>query len=644
MCTKTYLLSKKETHCMGCKVGWTDAVCTELLGGFMHREYRIHTTKLLWEMEKARMPETMPSVERELKKRKMIKEYCDLSVEVQTARTTLRNIEKIQRQLKHNIEHGNIDGSSKEQMEKKKKEFIRACPVNDCAGFLSSQWKCGVCEIWVCKDCMEVKGKEKDTEHVCDENVLASAQLLKKETKPCPSCSAAIFKISGCDQMWCTQCQVAFSWRTGLKMTGTIHNPHFYQWQKQNGEARQNPGAIACGGLPDWGNFQRILANTKFAEFNDIGFGRYYVRHQAAFMAYLASKGFKKWGQKHSLRYVIPQTVPLDVKLHLDGVELGTPSFVLKAPTPVPGPTYKNTNKDYTIPSSQITTIYIKNNLPVDEGGLETTTFWDIKIPDVICAIYEFCNELYVRHRCASHFENVELDRYRRKVNQQENHNDNQKKRVLYILKELKEDGFKMSLMKEDRKNKKERAILDIFEVFNTVIGDCIRVIYAGILPESEYKNKCGKGFNAEKLIDMIYEQITRMENIRKYCNIELLKISKTYKQVAPLILPDGYTQTVYWDNWKPLVEKWGFDDIFNKMAAGLSENYRHTDQKIRGAFVSIIGRHSNANVRNLGTVIPELMKGIKKFNCLNQEENELFENYIQAYNNVNPRARRRRW
>lgn len=62
-----------------------------------------------------------------------------------------------------------------------------------------------------------------------------------------------ITKIDGCDQMWCTQCHTAFSWRTGAIETSTVHNPHFYEWQRrQNGGvaprvAGDVPGG-ACGG------------------------------------------------------------------------------------------------------------------------------------------------------------------------------------------------------------------------------------------------------------------------------------------------------------------------------------------------------------------------------------------------------------
>jgi hypothetical protein len=60
-----------------------------------------------------------------------------------------------------------------------------------------------------------------------------------------------ITKISGCDQMWCTACHVAFSWRTGEVETNHIHNPHWYEWQRSRsttGEIPREPGDVPCGG------------------------------------------------------------------------------------------------------------------------------------------------------------------------------------------------------------------------------------------------------------------------------------------------------------------------------------------------------------------------------------------------------------
>jgi len=35
--------------------------------------------------------------------------------------------------------------------------------------------------------------------------------------------------VRNCDQMYCTQCNTAWSWKTGIKETGRIHNPHYYE-------------------------------------------------------------------------------------------------------------------------------------------------------------------------------------------------------------------------------------------------------------------------------------------------------------------------------------------------------------------------------------------------------------------------------
>ncbi len=43
--------------------------------------------------------------------------------------------------------------------------------------FLSTRWKCDVCENFICVDCNEIK---KDDTHVCDPNAAETMKLLKK--------------------------------------------------------------------------------------------------------------------------------------------------------------------------------------------------------------------------------------------------------------------------------------------------------------------------------------------------------------------------------------------------------------------------------------------------------------------------------
>ena len=128
--------------------------------------------------------------------------------------------------------------------EKKKPVFIQKCPASTCEGFLSTQWVCGLCNIKVCKDCHEPKT---DTAiHMCDPELVESIKAIKKEAKPCPKCAAQISKIDGCDQMWCTQCKTAFSWNTGKIEEHIIHNPHYFQWMRENGQVvPRAPGDVA---------------------------------------------------------------------------------------------------------------------------------------------------------------------------------------------------------------------------------------------------------------------------------------------------------------------------------------------------------------------------------------------------------------
>jgi hypothetical protein len=129
--------------------------------------------------------------------------------------------------------------------------FIQKCPKDACEGFLSKQWKCGICDGKFCKDCHETK----DDIHACNPDLVASVKAIKKEAKPCPKCASQISKIDGCDQMWCTQCHTAFSWNTGKVETHIVHNPHYFQWLRENGNIvprapgdAPNPMA-ACGGV-----------------------------------------------------------------------------------------------------------------------------------------------------------------------------------------------------------------------------------------------------------------------------------------------------------------------------------------------------------------------------------------------------------
>ena len=157
---------------------------------------------------------------------------------------------------------------------KKVNVFLKQCPCNDCTGYLSTQWKCGMCNVRVCKDCLEIK----EDGHVCNQDNVATARVIKESTKPCPSCGTAIGKIYGCNHMWCTHCKTGFDWRTRKIITGNNTNPHYYEWLRQNGNASRDLHDVVCGGIP-YIEFLITILDTSYAEFPEIS-SQIYMFHR----------------------------------------------------------------------------------------------------------------------------------------------------------------------------------------------------------------------------------------------------------------------------------------------------------------------------------------------------------------------------
>jgi len=147
----------------------------------------------------------------------------------------------------YNIE-GDRDTNKAEEHEKIM-NFAKKCPDNDCRGFLSSAWKCGICDKYYCSDCHKIKNGRNDDEHICDENEKATVALLKTDSKPCPNCGMPINRISGCSQVWTPCCKIAFDWNTGRIDKGRIHSPEYYDFMRRTeGFVPREVGDDLCGG------------------------------------------------------------------------------------------------------------------------------------------------------------------------------------------------------------------------------------------------------------------------------------------------------------------------------------------------------------------------------------------------------------
>jgi hypothetical protein len=277
---------------------------TVMTKSFLIKEYKLHRETVLYESECSMLPETQPFAEAEATRRTALAKLRDLQGESYVIKNNIFDLRTKKAKIIHSImslypfittrevlrigynDIAPIDRSlhtatrALTELNEKiyplreiaysrgsrtptiKREFVRPCPKEECRGFLDGKWCCGLCNTEVCSHCHEPFGASKK-EHTCNADSVATAQALEKETRPCPSCSTRIFKIDGCDQMWCTQCRTAFSWRTGRVITGHIHNPHYWEFMRRNKAEAANlprdPLDIPCGGLPYAHSFAALL-------------------------------------------------------------------------------------------------------------------------------------------------------------------------------------------------------------------------------------------------------------------------------------------------------------------------------------------------------------------------------------------------
>lgn len=278
---------------MNCRAPWDRAFLdSKMTRGFLVGDYRRHRQAMLLDRERSLLPATQPAVEHELECRKRGNLIADLGAQSTVLGNQIRELQKkidvvnsesiniflrlsnlentieIMEQTKKRKELTTLEQTllqekfalyhqqddvwkeihihkqfmkGKPSKSKQRREFVAACPAATCRGFLSTAYKCGTCQETFCSACRELKPT--DVEHTCDPSLVATIKAILADSKPCPACGVSISRVSGCDQMYCTQCDTPFSYSTGEKIKGVIHNPHYFERMHQ---AAAN--ALAAGG------------------------------------------------------------------------------------------------------------------------------------------------------------------------------------------------------------------------------------------------------------------------------------------------------------------------------------------------------------------------------------------------------------
>ena len=282
LCFKKYIFdtSRDIPQCMYCKVEFVNDYLYKVLPKKIINEILNHRAQMYCSREKSLLPSTQGDViiyKEQLRINNLItdilKRNYDLKKEIK------KNLQTI-RELRVN---GNYSTSNKNP-----ENFIfhQKCPNFECKGFLSSSWKCMLCEKYFCKDCHNQKNGREDNNHSCDLELKKTIAMISKETKLCPNCTVPIHKLYGCSQMYCTQCHTPFCWNTGKIIKGIIHNPHFFEYQRNTERIMRQPGDLPCGGLPTFYELQNAVKNLANAsKFSSEKNHTYFVRKNINYLS-----------------------------------------------------------------------------------------------------------------------------------------------------------------------------------------------------------------------------------------------------------------------------------------------------------------------------------------------------------------------
>lgn len=245
-CVEQYLLTRHEdAHCLHCRVNYNDTtlheICTRT---YLQQTYFKHRQEVLVNRERANLPllqeaalreKTMREVQAQINlviadiveykaERTRLMEryqivYVDyyrnlnthperlaemnrLMAQSDDLRTRIREKQELIHTIRWPVRARNEErvqaASEEEKKEDEKKRFVRRCTRDGCKGFLSTAWKCGMCEWYSCSKCFAVKGQAHDAAHECKKEDVDTAELIRKDCKPCPKCGEFIEKSSGC--------------------------------------------------------------------------------------------------------------------------------------------------------------------------------------------------------------------------------------------------------------------------------------------------------------------------------------------------------------------------------------------------------------------------------------------------------------
>lgn len=215
-------MDTQDAMCMFCKKQLSLSFVAEVTPKVFHNTtYRKKRSDSLLSIEKSLLPDTQGLVEQNKREKKvnieiklLLKRQKDLNYELSAVRAEIRDLRT----------HGIRDETASDERVKK---YSFACSREPCRGYLcTTNWECGICELYTCGKCLKPKDGRVDPDHECNDDDKATAKFIKTDTRQCPNCPARIHKIEGCFSpetpilMWSGYTKLAKDISTGDELVG----------------------------------------------------------------------------------------------------------------------------------------------------------------------------------------------------------------------------------------------------------------------------------------------------------------------------------------------------------------------------------------------------------------------------------------
>lgn len=198
-CTQRYICETiEDPHCMHCKHPFDrQFLNSNLTKTFMGGEYVQKRREILWNREESYLPAAMAFIPLKKEREGFHTQRAELRKLINELEQQLNNIADREYAIGRAIDTGVLPGAgSTTAVKEAQQKFVRRCIKDACKGWLSTAWKCDLCDSKVCADCYQIKPAEGD--HHCKKEDLETAEYIRKNAKNCPQCGEMIEKKEGC--------------------------------------------------------------------------------------------------------------------------------------------------------------------------------------------------------------------------------------------------------------------------------------------------------------------------------------------------------------------------------------------------------------------------------------------------------------